>query len=398
MINTIKYITLNFLRKYIRLINKNKVKLSVVVLAVSFLLLFSVDIYKTIDVKYYRFLPLIIFLYAMLKLFQEIPTMNMDSQLIELKILKLWQLKMLVFIKSIALSILIFIILINTSMFSQKFLFQQIGVSLIINIIVNIVCFLVYQINHSNILKIAIIFSSSVAYYLSSIPLISILLLVILVIFASMEYFKYDLILPYYHSMGNIIEGLINSDMEGMVAGQASIVKSKSESTLYLMEKNYNKKNPFYYSKEISRMLYHNKNWINLSLMNFLAVFIVIMYSKKILLSVIVLLLIFYTTDNMLNLLNKSEAMNRNKGFFFPYSTQEILKQKYIVHLLIIFIPFILPGILLLKRLSFFTLLICFISLPIKNILTSFAVNKRVKWLSYLIDSGIFYICFLNLL
>ena len=172
MINTIKYITLNFLRKYIRLINKNKVKFSVVVLAVSFLLLFSVDIYKTIDVKYYRFLPLIIFLYAMLKLFQEIPTMNMDSQLIELKILKLWQLKMLVFIKSIALSILIFIILINTSMFSQKFLFQQIGVSLIINIIVNIVCFLVYQINHSNILKIAIIFSSSVAYYLSSIPLI----------------------------------------------------------------------------------------------------------------------------------------------------------------------------------------------------------------------------------
>ena len=91
MINTIKYITLNFLRKYIRLINKNKVKFSVVVLAVSFLLLFSVDIYKTIDVKYYRFLPLIIFLYAMLKLFQEIPTMNMDSQLIELKILKLWQ-------------------------------------------------------------------------------------------------------------------------------------------------------------------------------------------------------------------------------------------------------------------------------------------------------------------
>ena len=62
-----------------------------------------------------------------------------------------------------------------------------------------------------------------------------------------MEYFKYDLILPYYHSMGNIIEGLINGDMEGMVAGQASIVKSKSESTLYLMENNYSKKNPFYY-------------------------------------------------------------------------------------------------------------------------------------------------------
>ena len=40
MINTIKYITLNFLRKYIRLINKNKVKFSVVVLAVSFLLPF----------------------------------------------------------------------------------------------------------------------------------------------------------------------------------------------------------------------------------------------------------------------------------------------------------------------------------------------------------------------
>lgn len=126
---------------------------------------------------------------------------------------------------------------------------------------------------------------------------------------------------------------------------------------------------------------------------------LVALLCKKVLQNtVIVLLLIFYTTDNMLNLLNKSEAMNRNKGFFFPYSTQEILKQKYIVHLLIIFIPFILPGILLLKRLSFFTLLICFISLPIKNILTSFAVNKRVKWLSYLIDSGIFYICFLNLL
>lgn len=47
MINIIKYITLNSLRKYIRLIKKNKVKFSVVVLAVSFLLLFSVDIYKT---------------------------------------------------------------------------------------------------------------------------------------------------------------------------------------------------------------------------------------------------------------------------------------------------------------------------------------------------------------
>lgn len=398
MINIIKYITLNFLRKYIRLIKKNKLKFSVVVLTVFFFLLFSVDIYKTIDVKYYRFLPLVIFIYAMLKLFQEIPTMNIESQLIELKILNIWQLKMLVFIKSIALSILIFIILINTSIFSQDLLFQQIVVSLVINIIVNLVCFLVYQINHSNILKIAIIFSCSVAYYLNSIPLIAILLIGILIIFGSMKYFKYDLILPYYHSMGNIIEGLINGDMEGMVAGQGSIIKTKSESTFYLMERNYNKKDSFYYSKEISRMLYHNKTWINLSLMNFLAVFIVIMYSKKILLSVIVLLFIFYTTDNMLNILNKSEAMNRNKGFFFPYSTQEILKQKYIVHLLIILIPFILPGVLLLKRLSFFTLLICFISLPIKNILASFAVDKRVKLLSYLVDSGIIYICFMNLL
>lgn len=379
MINTIKYITLNFLRKYIKLVKKNKLKFIVVALTSVFFLSLSVDIYKSIDIKYYKFLPLIIFGYAMLKLFQEIPTMNINSQLIELKILKLWQLKLLIFIKSIAFSILIFILLINISIFTQKLLFKQIMVALIINIIVNLVCFLVYQVNYSNILKIAIISSCSVGYYLNSILLVGTLLLAISIIFFGVKYFKYDLILPYYNSVGNII-------------------KSKSESSLDLMEKNYDNKRKFYYSKEISRILYYSKNWINLSLMNFLAVFMVFMYTERILISAIVLLATFYTTDNMLNLLNKSEATNRNKGFYFPYSTQEVLKQKYIVHLLIIFVPFLLPGIILLKRISFLTLLVCYLSLPVKNILVSFAENKALKWLSYLIDTGVFYICLMNIL
>lgn len=398
MMNIVKYTTLNSLRKYIKLIKKNKIKFILTIFFLSFLLLFSVKFYKEIDVKYYKFVPLLIFLYAMLKLFQDLPTMNISSKLIEFKMLKFWQLKLIIIVKSIMFSLFVFIILRTTNMFPERLIFDQVVISLAINAIVNLITFLAYQVNNMNSLKMVITFICSIAYYFNSIVLISILFLGILFIFSSMKYFKYDLILPYYHSMGNIVEGLTSENMEAVAVGQREMVKSKSESTLKLMRKYYNKKYTFYIAKEISRISYYGKNWINLSVINFLAAFVVSMYIEKVWISIVVLLIIFYTSDNLLGLLNKSEAINRNKGFYFPYSIKEILKQKYIVHLIIILIPFIIPGILLLKNVSFITLILCYISLPVKNILESFSVNKRFKWLPYLIDSGIIYICFSNIL
>ena len=64
---------------------------------------------------------------------------------------------------------------------------------------------------------------------------------------------------------------------------------------------------------------------------------------------------------------------------------------------LIILIPFVIPGTFLLKYVSFLTLLVLYISLPVKNILESFSVSKGVRWISYLIDCLVFYIALMNI-
>lgn len=395
VINMLKYIFLNRLRFFIRIIKKNKFKVLPIIIGIIIFLLFSVEFYNLIPKKYLEFLPLIFFIYCIFKLFQDIPTMNISYQMIEFKLLTLSKLKGLILIKSILPSIILFILIHILNLPLNEKTITQVNVVLLINIIINIVCFLVYQVKRANILKFFTLIICSALFYFSLLYVTTVLVVSSIVVFLSKRYFVYDVILPYYHIMGNMTLALVNADIESLSKNQLKIIKSKPSSNLKLIEKYYSNDLLFFISKEISRTLYYSKKLIIIGSINLLCVLSVLMYTFNPIISSFALFIITMTSGNMLTTLNQYESINKNTGFYFPYSLKDVIKQKYIAHLIIL-LPLFIPS-LILKDILFTSIIGCILLLPIKNTLESFSSHKGIKLLSYTINSVVFLLCFLNI-
>ncbi|MGF7400469.1 hypothetical protein PQ744_08710 [Thermoanaerobacterium thermosaccharolyticum] len=386
----------NKLRQYIRVYKKNKLKWTLSIFIGIFLVFSIEDLIKIAVDKYFPFLSIAFFIYCIAKIFQDIPIMNIDYKLIKFKILSLWQLKTIIILKSVILSGVIFAFVLNFSNILKKAEFYQAIVLILINIVINFICFLKSQTNNVNILTIFTLLIVSLAYYINSILIISIYLVIIFYVFINKKYFKYDQLLPFYHSMAFLYEGLVNNDIETLSQGQMQLTKQKIESSFNFMEKYYDKGYWFEFYKEISRALYNYKRIVNVSLINFLITLLLLMYKHPILINSITMFSLVFITDSVLTLLNKPEAINKNKGFYFPYSLETIIKRKYFAHLCIILIPFI-SSLFILKYVSFFMLLISFLILPIKNILYNFGENFVTKCVVYCLESIILLVCFINI-
>ncbi|MHC1683861.1 MAG: hypothetical protein AB6733_13055 [Clostridiaceae bacterium] len=392
-IDVIKYLVINKLRKYIRVVTRNKLK-SLLWSGGTIVLLWSlIDLIKYISIDYYT---MGFFIYCIAKLFQDMPIMVLPCQFFEFKILNHWQLKALMLVKSSALSLFIFTLMLVFPISFSETVQSQIISLLLINVIINLICFLKSQTKYSSTITVITLILISLSYYWKLALFLGVALILILMIFIRLKYFRYDEILPYYHSMGNIMEGLTNSNMDTVSKGQVALINSKSKSNFRFMEKYYGRAFSFNFYKEISRALYNYKRIINASLINFSIGLLSVTYNHPLWVNGAAMLIIVFISDNILTILNKPEAINKKKGFYFPYSLSEIIKQKYLVQLVIIFIPF-LASVLILKNISIFIFLACLILLPMKNIINNFASKWYENWVAYGVDGFIFFIAFANI-
>lgn len=399
-IDILKLLIKNKLRQYIRSFKKKKLKWILCIFLCVFLLfnLFSgTNLIKMAVTKYFSVLSLAFFIYCIAKIFQNIPIMNIDCKLLDFKVLKFWQLKMIIILKSVVLSGFIVICILLFPNIVSKVLLHKIIVLILINIVINIICFLKSQTNYTNILTIGTLLIISSAYYFDSIALIAVYLLIAIYVFSSKKYFKYDDLLSYYHSMALLHQGLVNSKMDDLSRGQVQFTKQKIKSSFNFMEKYFDNDYWFGFYKEISRVLYNYKKIINASIINFLMILLVLMYEHPIWINGVAMLGLTFISDMVLTSLNEPEAVNISKGFYYPYSLSDIIKQKYFVHLCIISIPF-LSGILIVKYVSFIILITCFLILPLKNILQSFSSKFVVKCVAYCLEGIISLLCFINVI
>lgn len=393
VISMVKYIFKNYIRQYINLIKKNKIKfISGGILGVI-LISISIDFLNLIAVKNCELIYIGLFIYSIAKLFQDIPVINLSYQLIEFRILKLWQLKSIILIKSIYSSIIVLNVVYIFPDLINKINFYRLTILLLINVSSNIICFFLNQINKKNILRIVSLVFFTIVYYLNSMVLILAFLIVIIVKMIKLKYINYELMLPYSHALNNIFNSLVNGDFCGLAKAQEQVSKSKSYSEINLIEKYYDSKY-FSFFKEISRALYYNSKLINISVTNFIIGLTTnFINANSNLIYIALFICILYICDSFLSILNSSESINMKNGFYFPYELNEILNQKYIAHLCIVLIP-LLSSFLILKHINLISFIICLLVLPVRNILNNFSTKKFEKYIGFALSIVILLSCF----
>lgn len=391
-----KYIALNYFRRYIKLIKNNKIKFVFGFMFSLILIMISIDLINLVDCDNLEIIYMGIFIYSIAKLFQDIPVINLPYQVLEFKLLKFWKVKVLVLIKCIYPSCIMLNILYLFPMIFKNLSLSKLLLLGMINIMANIICFFISQSKNRSLIRIITVLFLSLIYYLESIYLAIILVLASILKLSMIRYINYDLLLPYSHTLSNISEGLISGNIDGMINSQQLLIKSKSYSKLNLIEKYYDKPNYLLFFKEISRGLYYENNLINISVTIFIiSLFLAIMGIDSKVAAVMALMLVISLCDNFLSRINNVESINKNNGFYFPYTTKELIKQKYIPHLFIVSIPLI-SAILLFKYISVFSFILCFLLLPIKNIIGSFSSRDRLSY--RVISFTVLLLCLSNLL
>ncbi len=353
----------------------------------SVLLLFSLfSNGLTIKIDIYQYFFIGALLYITSKLLQDIPTMILPYQSILFGVYNIHKIKLLIMLKSIALSFILFCLINLLYLDISDLEKNRILILLLFNFCVNLLCFIKTQIKNQNTFKILSILSISSGYYFNNLLLAMAILIIVFVIFLRIRVLRYETILPYYYSLGVISQGIFDKSPHLLRAGQNTITVGKIESKLYLMEKNYEDIIKFEFSKEISRILYNHKKIINVSLVNLVLGIICAVYTYPKFVYSIALIIMLFLMDSILTSLNKEERIIKDSGFYLPFSLMQLIKSKYLSHLFIIFIPF-LSSAFIYSRINFLLYLIFIIVIPIKNIILNYSTKKIIKWLSYLIDS-----------
>ena len=372
-----KYIILNSIRKYIKLIRKNKLKFLGGFILALFVTITLIDFINLINYNNVEIVYMAIFIYSIAKLFQDIPVINISHQILEFKLLKLWQIKALLIIKCLYPSYIILSIL-----YLFPSLFKELSFSILlllgmINIVSNIICFFISQSKKRGLLRVISVLVLSIIYFYKSVYLGTIFMVISMVKLLSIKHINYGLILPYAHILSNMSDGLIEGNTEVITNSQSLLIQSKSFSKLNLIEKYYDKHSYLTFFKEISRAIYYENKIINISVTNFvISLALYIMNINSQFLYIVAFIFIICLCDSLLSIINNVENVNRKNGFYLPYLAKELVAQKYIAHIFIIIIPFI-SSVLLLKNISLFSFILCLLLLPIRNLTAIFYSSKK---------------------
>ncbi|MFE4242010.1 hypothetical protein [Peribacillus butanolivorans] len=337
-----------------------------------------------------RWLPIALFAYSLAKILQNNPLVNIPFQTFEMKICSLISLKLIIFLKIIASTLFIVVVLILLKAPFTPILV----VALITNSLVNYIGFIKYQISTLKLYIVLIIsllvilFSFQVSNSLLSI----ILFLAMLAHLIGIKSFKYDYLYPYYRIMSTMFQGLINQDFSQISTAQNELLKNNKVSKHRLMENNYN--SMFFIAKEITRFLFNIKGLLNVCIFTFIIGFISYYYVETKSLHIILLFIDLILIETILSKLNKSEHTTITTGFYLQINLVTIIKQKWLTQGFVVLLPLV-TGFLIFEHVSAWILVIVVPLIPIRNIIFNFTNKKLVKIAMYLFGAiiyGSFYI------
>ena len=388
-IDVMKIILRSYRRKLFNQVRKHKISSILLLFIFGYFFINGKAILNGIDEFYYRFIPIAIYIYCIAKIIQEIPTLVIKPEFIELKILTVNKLKAMLILKAITPSILLMIyIIVNNIEFgsTNKLMFAI----FIINMSSNLIGFIAYQIKYKILFKVGVILILSIGYYLESILISSIVFCGLLIYIMIIKSIKYGRILPYYKSISALTNGFIEGNFDSMDK-ERNIISGENNLSIKLLQKSYLGKYKFYFSKEISRLFYNKSLVINSCLISFLISMIVSLNSSIVFIKPVAFCIIIMIADNILSSLNKSESNLKKNGFYLPFNLKENIFSKILPHSLLTII-IIFSGVFFYEYINIYICIFMALSLPVKNIIFYFADKKYTKYFSYIISCLIYLI------
>jgi hypothetical protein len=392
--------------KYSYIIKVNFRKIKAFVMAKPFLSLVGVffliyslaflgDGMRFLVPEYLGIVNVIFIVYLIFKLMYRMQTMTFDYQLLQMKILSLFEFKTAILFKSFGASVLV-----GALIFGYQDLFRQhelirLIILVIANGYVNIICFCKEQTKHRNLFILLTLFVVLVTWKFNILWGAGLFAIAMVGYLYRIQIMRYHNILPYYKSVYNIYQGtFINQEID-VQQEQHEILKDEEIKQHHWMEKYYSNTRMFMFMKEISRAFYQKSSIINVCVVTIIAIVLLGVYNNDSFIPMmIVKLVIYFFMDNILSGLNKSEFDCIRRGFFYPINIRQIIRDKYLAHLCII----LLPGLCMLGMVFFDNVLRyipLILMLPLKNIIINFSRDKYQKVMGYALEFVLLFVYFI---
>lgn len=369
------------IRKLYNFIIKGKIQITLVIVALL-LILFSGKL-KLISLDFSNDLLFIFLLISFMPLFQEIPEITFNPNLMLFKLINLNSLKILYTYKAI-IKPLVFILL--TYIFAPFFISVNMNTLIIIFLIrMSIACytFLYFQTKRNNFhITICIIFYFF-AYSMQNVYIILLFIFMQLIYFLLLKQLSYERLICIYKSIFRLKQGF-QSDLDGFIKAQEAISNKTYIKHFNFMEKYYINK-IYYMLFQLSRIFadytYYVQQYV-------FVVLLAIGYKTFNFDKYITVITIFFIIFNVISQIINPIYSKIAQGLYLKLDNS-ILLNIFVIPCFIISIPFIISLGIISQR--FFPIalihILCSLSFLSKN---QFKLVKFIYWLLVLIDLVLF--------
>ncbi|MGJ7034634.1 hypothetical protein HNQ84_000681 [Anoxybacillus eryuanensis] len=355
------------------------------IVAMFFLVPVAIDLSRVYGNIVNHYAPYLIFVYGVVKLFQNNPIINVPFQIFQYRLFDFKKFKRYLLMKMIFPSIAFLIVYV--------LFMQQVSISLIIallaNVLFNYLCFMRYQyeILYVQLLMMSTVVLGFIAIYVKAIIIPALMFVAMIIHLFSLKSLDYSLLHRYYQIMSKMGEGLLNKDISKILEIQQLLTTKKVSSNTKLLLKYYDQDYSFYFMREALKIRYYQKDFFayvtTLLLFSMAGIWLDHFYYE-----VVYIFLVIFFTDHMLTKLNKYELETMKKSLVFHINLRQYVKRKYICHLIFMLVPIILSFSILIKLpLSFLLIWGC---LPLKNVLFNYTEKKFFRAMLYALG-GVLY-------
>lgn len=379
------YFILNQMRKGMRIVKQYPFYVVGMIVAMFFLVPVAIDLSRVYGNIVNHYAPYLIFVYGVVKLFQNNPIINVPFQIFQYRLFDFKKFKRYLLMKMIFPSIAFLIVYV--------LFMQQVSISLIIallaNVLFNYLCFMRYQyeILYVQLLMMSTVVLGFIAIYVKAIIIPALMFVAMIIHLFSLKSLDYSLLHRYYQIMSKMGEGLLNKDISKILEIQQLLTTKKVSSNTKLLLKYYDQDYSFYFMREALKIRYYQKDFFayvtTLLLFSMAGIWLDHFYYE-----VVYIFLVIFFTDHMLTKLNKYELETMKKSLVFHINLRQYVKRKYICHLIFMLVPIILSFSILIKLpLSFLLIWGC---LPLKNVLFNYTEKKFFRAMLYALG-GVLY-------
>lgn len=369
------YQGLNTMRKYKRMVKQYAMNGIILVITAILFLPIVLDLMVEYKEMINRYAPYVILLYGVLKFMQNHPLINIKTTTFQFKLFNLKTFKAYILFKlawpSFLAAAILFIIL--------QEIHLPLFIAFVFNIILNYVCFIRFQYNQRIVLFVAgtVIAAGIFSIYTSNGLVAGLFLCVCCLHLMIMKKFDYSILYPYYRILSKMGEGLLNKDFTKIFEAQQVLSRrvyaKNSRNFIQFYEQDF----LFHAYRELSKMIYHQKDLINIVLLLLMLNIFYHLLSEPYMYGIYSILV--FAVNHLLTILNKQEIDMLKKSLIFRVDWPKFLKSKYGVEL-ILTVTIFLINLFIIKD-AFVAFIPIAVLLPAINLYMHYLEKKYFKYI-----------------